>query len=192
MGGWHSAHLGTRAEELPLRSDRLDLPSDSVLRAPEGTYTVSQLGGEIQQLLRAAWSSVWVVGEVSRHRSSAAGHHYFDLVEKGDADRIVGTLSAVIWRGEWRRLGAVLERAGERLDDGLAVRCRVGLDFYPPGGRLQAQVREIDPSAMCCGAAGVYALLRPETSDELDFVGPFVATGGGVHRHGHEELARDR
>lgn len=100
----------------------------------------------MQELLREAFASVWVTGEVARYRPSAAGHHYLDLVEKGEGDRIVGTLSAVVWRGEWARIRTVLERAGERLADGLAVRCRVTLDFYPPGGRLQAQIREIDPT----------------------------------------------
>ena len=100
----------------------------------------------MQSLLREAFGSVWVVGEVARYRPSAAGHHYFDLVEKGEGDRIVGTLSAVVWKGEWARVRGVLDRAGERLAEGLAVRCRVALDFYPPGGRLQAQVREIDPA----------------------------------------------
>jgi exodeoxyribonuclease VII large subunit len=100
----------------------------------------------VQELLRGAFASVWVTGEVARYRPSAAGHHYLDLVEKGEGDRIVGTLSAVVWRGEWARIRTVLERAGERLTDGLAVRCRVTLDFYPPGGRLQAQIREIDPT----------------------------------------------
>jgi exodeoxyribonuclease VII large subunit/exodeoxyribonuclease VII small subunit len=30
--------------------------------------------------------------------------------------------------------------------DGLRIRCRVSVDFYPPGGRLQVQIREIDPT----------------------------------------------
>jgi hypothetical protein len=38
-----------------------------------------------------------VSGEIARCRPSAAGHQYFDLVETGDGDRIVGTLSAVVW-----------------------------------------------------------------------------------------------
>lgn len=107
---------------------------------------MSQLGAEIQSLVREAWGSVWVIGEVSRHKASASGHHYFDLVEKGDGDRVVGTLAAVVWRGEWARIRAALDRMGGRLEDGVAVRCRVALDFYPPGGRLQAQVREVDPA----------------------------------------------
>lgn len=87
-----------------------------------------------------------MTGEIARCRPSAAGHQYFDLVEKGDGDRIVGTLSAVVWKRDWQSVRPVLERAGQRLAEGLAVRCRVTLDFYPPGGRLQAQVREIDPA----------------------------------------------
>ena len=82
-------------------------------------------------------------------RPSAAGHQYFDLVEKGEGgarDQVVGVLSAVIWKGEFLRLRPVLERAGERLADGLRIRCRVSVDFYPPGGRLQVQIREIDPA----------------------------------------------
>jgi exodeoxyribonuclease VII large subunit len=112
----------------------------------ETTFTVSQLGRQVQELLREAFASVWVAGEVSRHRPSAAGHQYFDLVEKGEGDKIVGTLSAVVWKGEWLRLRPALERAGGQLAEGLALRCRVTLDFYPPGGRLQAQVHEIDPA----------------------------------------------
>ena len=29
------------------------------------------------------------------------------------------------------------------------------------------EVRDVDPSGMCCGAAGIYSLLRPETAGEL-------------------------
>ncbi|GMU67528.1 MAG: exodeoxyribonuclease 7 large subunit [Acidobacteriota bacterium] len=121
----------------------------------------------MQELLREAFASVWVTGEVARYRPSAAGHHYLDLVEKGEGDRIVGTLSAVVWRGEWARIRAVLERAGERLADGLAVRCRVTLDFYPPGGRLQAQIREIDPTF----TLGELERRRRETIDALAAAG---------------------
>lgn len=115
----------------------------------EPTYSISQLGREIKDLLSGAFVSVWVVGEVQRFRPSAAGHQYFDLVEKGEGgarDQVVGVLSAVIWKGEYLRLRPVLERAGERLADGLRIRCRVSVDFYPPGGRLQVQIREIDPT----------------------------------------------
>ncbi|MEO7795391.1 MAG: exodeoxyribonuclease VII large subunit [Thermoanaerobaculia bacterium] len=112
----------------------------------EPTYSVSALGREIKELLAEAFDSVWVAGEIQRYKASPAGHHYFDLVEKGEGDKIVGVLSAVVWKGEYLRLRAALDRAGARLVDGQRVRCRVSVDFYPPGGRLQVQVREIDPN----------------------------------------------
>jgi exodeoxyribonuclease VII large subunit len=107
-----------------------------------------------------------VVGEVQRLRPSAAGHQYFDLVEKGEGaarDQVVGVLSAVIWKGEYLRLRPTLERAGERLADGLRIRCRVSVDFYPPGGRLQVQIREIDPAF----TLGDLAKRRQETLQAL-------------------------
>ena len=109
-------------------------------------------------------------GEVQRFRPSAAGHQYFDLVEKGEGaarDQVVGVLSAVIWKGEYLRLRPMLERAGERLADGLRIRCRVSVDFYPPGGRLQVQIREIDPTF----TLGDLARRRQETLDALAAAG---------------------
>ncbi len=48
---------------------------------------------------------------------------------------------------------------------------RHGQKIVDPPRRIVAaagfQVTEIDPAAMCCGAAGVYSVLHPETSAEL-------------------------
>lgn len=169
MGRGPAAGHGAGAQELPLTWEgrALDLYSEPAGSGGEATYTVSQLGRQVQELLREAFASVWVVGEVSRHRPSQAGHQYFDLVEKGEGDRIEGTLSAVVWKGEWLRLRGALERAGGKLAEGLALRCRVTLDFYPPGGRLQAQVREIDPSY----TLGALERRRRETLEALAAAG---------------------
>lgn len=88
-------------------------------------------------------------------------------MEKGEGDKIVGVLSAVIWKGEFLRLRPALERAEARLADGQKVRCRVAVDFYPPGGRLQVQVREIDPAF----TLGELARRREETIRELAAAG---------------------
>ena len=71
--------------------------------AREETYSVSQICGEIRGFLSEAFPDVWVSGEVQRLNPSRAGHLYFELVEKGDNDEIVGKLDAVIWRSENRR-----------------------------------------------------------------------------------------
>jgi exodeoxyribonuclease VII large subunit len=100
----------------------------------------------MRDLLAEAFSSVWVVGEVQRLRPSQRGHVYFELVEKGERDEIVGKLDAVIWKTEYQKIERLIAATGQRLTEGVEIRCRGGMDFYPPGGRLQLVVREIDPT----------------------------------------------
>ncbi len=112
--------------------------------APE-TYSVSELCGEIRDILAHALSSLWVVGEVQRVKASQRGHLYFELIEKGDRDEIVGKIDAVAWRNDHHRIRRLLEENGQRLAEGQEIRCRGSVDFYPAGGRLQLVVREVDP-----------------------------------------------
>lgn len=112
----------------------------------EPTYSVSQLCGEVRDFLGEAFSSVWVVGEAQRVRPSARGHVYFELVEKGDHDEIVGKLDAVIWKNDALRISRLLAASEQRLADGVQIRCRGSLDFYAPSGRLQLCIREVDPA----------------------------------------------
>jgi exodeoxyribonuclease VII large subunit len=66
-------------------------------------------------------------------------------VEKGEGDEIRAKLDAVIWRSDLERIAALLARSGQSLAEEVAIRCRAQVDFYPPGGRLQLVVREVDP-----------------------------------------------
>lgn len=86
-----------------------------------------------------------MVGEVQRPRASQRGHLYLELVEKGRRDEIVGKLDAVLWRTDHQRVRRLLKASGQEIADGVEIRCRCRLDFYPPGGRLQLVVREVDP-----------------------------------------------
>lgn len=110
----------------------------------EPTYRVSELAEEIRDFLAEAYPSVWVSGEVQRARQVSRGHFYFELVEKGDGDAIVGKLDAVAWRTDYGRIRQTLAATGQEIVEGLEIRCRVSVDFYPPGGRLQLVVREVD------------------------------------------------
>jgi exodeoxyribonuclease VII large subunit len=116
----------------------------SFLSSREPTYSVGQLCGEVRDFLGQAFSSAWVTGEVRRLRPSARGHVYFELVEKGDRDEIVAKLDAVVWKTDFQKVERLLAAAGQRLTEGVEIRCRGGIDFYPPGGRLQLVVREVD------------------------------------------------
>jgi exodeoxyribonuclease VII large subunit len=111
----------------------------------EPTYSVSQLCGEVKDFLNEAFGSVWVAGEAQRVRPSQRGHVYFELVEKGEDDEIVGKVEAVIWKTDFARVKRLLAGSDQQLAEGMQVRCRGGLDFYGPTGRMQLCVREVDP-----------------------------------------------
>ncbi len=144
------------------------MPAAGRWRPPEApTYSVSDLGAEIKDLLAEAYSSVWVAGEIHRARSSARGHLYFELVEKGGGDAIVGKVDAVVWRTDHLRIARLLRGGGQRLAEGQEIRCRVQVDFYPPMGRLQVVVREVDPLF----TLGSLARRRSETLAALDAAG---------------------
>ena len=133
----------------------------------EPTYSVSQLCGEIRDVLGQTFPAVWVAGEAQRVRPSARGHLYLELVEKGERDEIVGKLDAVVWQRDWAKVQRALAATGQRLGDGMQIRCRASLDFYGPGGRLQLCVREIDPTF----TLGMLEIRRRETLAALEAAG---------------------
>lgn len=108
-------------------------------------------------------AGVWVAGEVRRISRSRAGHLYFELVEKGDGDSIVGSMQAVLFRRDFQRVQRVLGRAGIEFQEGQTVRCFGGIDFYPAGGRLQFIARDADPLF----SVGDLARRRQETIRQL-------------------------
>ena len=181
MGRGHPARLLEGAQVLPL-SERRRHPAS---RQPAGdgpgarnphltlnplvepTYTVSQLCGEIRDLLGEVFPAVWVVGEVARCKQGTRGHVYFELIEKGEHDSIVGKLDAVIWNADFQRVKRMLAATGQRLADGVQIRCRGNLDFYGAGGRLQLTIREVDPAF----TLGLLELRRRETLAALEAAG---------------------
>ena len=112
----------------------------------EPTYSVAQLCGEVRDFLGEAFSSVWVVGEAQRVRPSQRGHLYFELVEKGERDEIVGKLEGVIWKNDLLRVRRLLGVSGQQIAEGMQIRVRGSLDFYAPGGRLQLCIKDVDPA----------------------------------------------
>ena len=86
-----------------------------------------------------------MVGEAQRVRPSARGHLYFELVEKGRGDQILGKLDAVVWRTQHTRLRRNLRSSGQQIADGQQLRCRGRVDFWSPGGRLQFVIQDVDP-----------------------------------------------
>lgn len=119
-----------------------------------------------------------MAGEVNRVRVSQRGHLYFELIEKGDNDQIEGKLEAVAWRTDHQRIRQQLAKAGLEIGEGQTIRCRGGVDFYPPFGRMQLVVREVDPVFM----AGLLARRRQEVLDSL-------VARGLIERNRHKTLS---
>ena len=142
MGGFDSARRRQGTAVVPLDRPPEDSPSKSLF--PQDTWTISGLADEIKRSLKQRFWSVWVVGEVQRVSRSAAGHVYFELVEKGHQDRIKAKLDAALFRGQRPRVEKALRDAGQVLEAGQQLRCRGQIDFYAPGGKLSFIVREVD------------------------------------------------
>ena len=109
--------------------------------------------GELTRLLRAQleprFKDVWVAGEVANARRQSSGHLYFTL--KDDE----ASLSAVMWASQARRLPFAVE-------DGAEVVARGFIEIYPPHGRYQLVVQEIEPRG-----AGAQALLLKQLKERL-------------------------
>jgi len=117
----------------------------------EGTLSVSELGTIISAALDMAMpDGVWVQGEISGMKRHKNGHVYFDLVERSDeaGARPIATISVVLWRGVKDRVNRLLTTHGDaiRMDNGVAVRIQGSIDYWSGGGRLQFQMKQIDPT----------------------------------------------
>lgn len=98
-------------------------------------WSVSELTGQIRDVLEAEFADVAVVGEVSNLARPRSGHLYFSLKDAG------ASLRAVMWKGLASRLVFDLE-------DGLEVRVRGDVTVYAPRGEYQIQVRSIEPEGV--------------------------------------------
>ncbi|MCP4200517.1 MAG: exodeoxyribonuclease VII large subunit, partial [bacterium] len=117
--------------------------------------------------LRARLPTAWLTGEVQRLRRSGRGHLYFELVEKGRRDDVLAKLEAVIWRSDLEAIERDLAENSQSLVDGVEIRCRAQVDFYPPFGRLQVVVRRVDPEF----TLGLLSRRRRETLRALQEAG---------------------
>ncbi|MFM7116793.1 MAG: exodeoxyribonuclease VII large subunit [Planctomycetota bacterium] len=98
----------------------------------ESSLTVSQLTEQIKSTLGTKFSGVSVRGEISDLTRASSGHCYFSLKDDN------AKLSAVIWRTTAQRLKF-------KLEEGVEVICRGGIDVYPPRGSYQLTVNQIVP-----------------------------------------------
>ncbi|OQA89503.1 MAG: Exodeoxyribonuclease 7 large subunit [Elusimicrobia bacterium ADurb.Bin231] len=128
---------------------------DSHRNDRQDTLTISQLNNLIRDVLNSSFhQDVWVCGEIYRYDLDAVksysrpyGQVYFELVEQnGETKERKAAISAVLWGEDRKRIYEKLASAGSGLNlkDGLQIRAKCFVDFYPPQGKVQLRISDID------------------------------------------------
>jgi exodeoxyribonuclease VII large subunit len=141
-------------------------------RAPPRPYSVAELTRALRNAIEPKFRDVWVAGEVANLRRQASGHVYFSLK---DPEAVVG---AVMWGAQARKLAFPLAEGQEVLARGF-------VEIYPPHGKYQLVVQELEPRG-----AGAHALRIQQVKERLQADGlldpsrkrrlPFVPRRVGV------------
>jgi len=126
-----------------------DATGDLFDRAAPRPLSVGELTRQLKNAVEPKFRDAWVAGEVANLRRQASGHVYFSL---RDAEAV---LSAVLWASQARRVRFALE-------EGLEVVARGFVEIYPPHGKYQLVVQEVEPRG-----AGAAALLLEQLKERL-------------------------
>ncbi|MDD5686406.1 MAG: exodeoxyribonuclease VII large subunit [Elusimicrobia bacterium] len=151
---------------------------DSIEKPPDNVLTVSQLNGQIKQILNDYFrSGVWVCGEIYRYDLDVQKANtrfyrqvYFELVEQDPVTKErKATISAVMWGDDRNKIDEKMTAlaTGLTLKDGLQIKARCSVDFYPPQGKVQIRVTDIEPEY----TIGKMALERKLILEKLKRVG---------------------
>ena len=114
----------------------------------EPTLGVAELNEAISASLGEAFpNAVWVRGEIQALHVSRNQHCYFELVEQDERRaQVRAAIRVALFRDDRPSVNRALRDAGLRLADGVEVRIRARVDFWPPAGRLQLVMSGIDPT----------------------------------------------
>jgi exodeoxyribonuclease VII large subunit len=123
---------------------------DLFARAAPRPLSVGELTRALKAAIEPRFRDVWVAGEVGNLRRQASGHLYFTLK---DAEAV---LPCALWSSQARRLRFDLR-------EGIEVVARGFVEIYPPHGRYQLIVQEVEPRG-----AGARALQLAQIKERLE------------------------
>lgn len=113
------------------------------------TFTVGELCEAVKLAFQLNFpDELWLRGEVVDLKRPKSGHVYFTLCDPGELGRSVSASLAVTLLADRKYVvNQILKRSGGgvRMNDGVEVRIRGRLEFYPPSGRLSFLMTLIDP-----------------------------------------------
>jgi exodeoxyribonuclease VII large subunit len=118
-------------------------------------WSVSQLTGQIKDLLEPALARVFVRGEVANFRgANPRGHLYFSIKDAN------ATLDVRVWQSTARGLKFAIK-------DGLSVIIEGGLNVYEPQGRYSLIVQKIEPEGVGAQALALEQLKQRLAAEGL-------------------------
>ena len=120
-------------------------------------WPVSELVGQVRELVELEYGDVWVEGEISNFRPAPSGHVYFTLKDAG------AQLPVVLFRRQ-----AMLLRF--RPEDGLRVLVRGRISVYEQRGQMQLVAETMEPVG-----AGSLQLAFEQLKERLKAEGLFDA-----------------
>ncbi|MDO4672717.1 MAG: exodeoxyribonuclease VII large subunit [Porphyromonadaceae bacterium] len=112
------------------------------------SYSLFEFCSSIRRCLQYHYSGkYWIHAEICDLRvNKGSGYCYFDLIQKGDDDRIVARSKATIWSNKAQELLPKFHReTGSVLQNGLEVMLLVSVNFHEQFG-FSLNVDNIDPT----------------------------------------------
>lgn len=114
------------------------------------TWTIAQLTEWVNAVItETLGGEIWIEGEITNISRSAKGHVYFTLIEPG-ASHGAAPHSLAVTLFNWHRqnVNQHLTRSGGsvRMDNGVRVRIRGGIEIYGARSQLQMKMTGIDPA----------------------------------------------
>ncbi|MGL4593162.1 MAG: exodeoxyribonuclease VII large subunit [Thermoguttaceae bacterium] len=102
------------------------------LREP---LSVSELTFQIKDTIESTFRDVWVLGQISNVSRPSSGHIYLTLKDE------CAQIPAVIWKSTASKIRFALK-------DGMEVIAHGRLDVYPPQGKYQMVLSELEPKGI--------------------------------------------
>jgi exodeoxyribonuclease VII large subunit len=114
------------------------------------SFSVLQLGNFLKEGLNNLFPQYfWIEGQISDFRTvPKSGHAYFDLIDpvSEQGAQPMGKFNVALWKSQRLEIDKTLQNQTELiLTDGIHVKILTHLDFWPPGGRLQLIMHDVDP-----------------------------------------------
>ena len=114
------------------------------------SFSVLQLGNFLREGLSSLFPHYfWIEGQISNLRTvPKSGHTYFDLIDpiSEQGAQPMGKFSVALWKSQRSEINKDLDKQSDLiLAEDVQVKILAHLDFWPPGGRLQLIMHDVDP-----------------------------------------------